>query len=105
MAEKVAKKPNFLVRAGRAIVRFFRDTRGEMKKVVWPSRKQVLNNLAVVLIFVVVAAILVFALDLLFVTLMNASLNLASGAGASASAASGASSVVSSAVSSVVSAA
>lgn len=109
MAEKIAKKPNFLVRAGRSVARFFRDTRGEMKKVVWPSRKQVFNNLVIVLVFVALAALLVFALDLLFVFLMDGSLSLASkiAAGPASSVASAASDTVSSvasAVSSVVSA-
>ena len=66
MAEKATKKPNILVRAGRGLVRFFRDTRGEMKKIVWPTPKQIRNNLIVVLIFVLVLALLIIALDFLF---------------------------------------
>ncbi len=67
MAEKVAKKKeNFFKRAGKGIVRFFRDTRGEMKKVVWPSRSQVLNNFIVVVVFVIIAALVIFALDATF---------------------------------------
>ena len=31
------------------IAKFFRDLRSELKKVVWPSRKQVVNNTGVVL--------------------------------------------------------
>ncbi|NLW78278.1 MAG: preprotein translocase subunit SecE [Ruminococcaceae bacterium] len=77
MAEKsVKKKPNILVRMGRGIVRFFRDTRGELKKVVWPSRKQVLNNFLVVVVFVVLAAVFIFLLDLLFNWLLNLLINL-----------------------------
>jgi preprotein translocase subunit SecE len=67
MAEKTAKKkPNILARIGKGIVRFFRDTRGEIKKVVWPNRSQVLNNCIVVAVFVLVCAVLIFGLDLLF---------------------------------------
>ena len=67
MAEKsVKKKPNIFKRIGHTIARFFKDTRGEMKKVVWPTRKQVLNNFVVVVVFVVLAAALIFALDALF---------------------------------------
>lgn len=67
MADKTAKKkPNIFVRIGKTITRFFRDTRGEMKKVVWPTRKQVLNNFVVVAVFVVVCALFIFALDFVF---------------------------------------
>lgn len=67
MAEKAAKKkPNIFVRIGRGISRFFRDTKGEMKKVVWPSKKQVLNNFIVVLVFVVLCAVLIGLLDFVF---------------------------------------
>ncbi len=48
------------------ISRFFKDLRGETKKVVWPSKKQVKNNTLVVLGFMVVASIFVWGLDALF---------------------------------------
>ena len=77
MADKtIKKKPNIFVRMGKAIVRFFRDTKGEMKKVVWPSRKQVLNNFAVVAVFVVACALFIFALDFVFNWLFNLVLSL-----------------------------
>ena len=77
MAEKAAKKkPNILVRMGRGIVRFFRDTKGEMKKVVWPTKKQVLNNFIVVAVFVIICAVLIFALDMLFGWLFSLVLQL-----------------------------
>ena len=47
------KKPGFFARISRSI----RDMRGEMKKVVWPSRKQILNNTLVVLAAVAISAI------------------------------------------------
>ena len=102
MADKAPKKENFFVRTGRRIARFFRDTRGEMKKVVWPSRKQVINNLIIVLVFVVVFAVFIFLLDLLFVWLMDLMLRLADGGGAAGN---DVSSIVSSVVSSLTSSA
>ncbi len=67
MAEKAAaKKQNRFLRTLKAIGRFFRDARGEMKKIVWPTRKTVLNNFIVVVVFVIIAAVLIFLLDLLF---------------------------------------
>lgn len=71
MAEKSAKKPNIFKRIGGAIVRFFRDTKSEMKKIVWPSAKQVRNNFIVVIVFVLLAAVLIFALDFVFGWLLD----------------------------------
>ena len=53
------------------IARFFRNAKGEMKRVVWPSRKQTFNNTGAVLIFVVMAAIVVGGFDLLLGTLIK----------------------------------
>ena len=44
MAEKTGKKPGKIKAFFSGIAKYFRDTRSEMKKVVWPSRKQVINN-------------------------------------------------------------
>lgn len=59
MAEAKDRKPGFFSRMGR----YFRDTRGEMKKVVWPSRKQTLNNTGIVLVFMAVMAVLIGLFD------------------------------------------
>ncbi len=66
MAEKSAKKENIVKRFGKGFARFFRDTKGEMKKVVWPSRNQVLNNFLVVVVFALIAAVIIFGLDAIF---------------------------------------
>lgn len=57
-----AKIKSFFGRIGK----FFRDTVSEMKKVVWPSKKQTLNNTLVVLVVVVVAAVIIMVLDAVF---------------------------------------
>ena len=46
MAE--AKKANWFVRAWGGICRYFRELRSELKKVVWPTPKQVMNNTLIV---------------------------------------------------------
>jgi len=48
------------------ISRFFKDLKSEAKKVVWPSKKQVKNNTAVVLTFMAVAFVVILALDIVF---------------------------------------
>ena len=45
---------------------FFREVKAEMKKVVWPSRKQVVNNTLIVFAVVLVAGIFIWVLDLIF---------------------------------------
>ena len=46
MAE--AKKENFFARAGKRISRWFREMKSELKKVVWPTKSQMLNNTLIV---------------------------------------------------------
>lgn len=46
-----------------SISRFFKDMVGELKKVVWPSKKQVRNNTAIVIAFIVVVAIVIAGFD------------------------------------------
>ena len=74
MADKKAdkKKPGFFAKIGK----YFRDVKGEFKKIVWPSHKQVLNNVAVVLTMVVIFAVATWGLDLLFAFLRDLLLKL-----------------------------
>ena len=65
-AKTAKKKKNISVRFFSAIGRFFKNTIGEMKRVVWPSGKEVRSNLVIVVIFVVIAALIIFALDFAF---------------------------------------
>lgn len=66
-----AKKPNIFVRMFKAIGKFFRDTLSEVKKVVWPSKKQVLNNTAVVLAACIICGAVLFGIDSVFALLMR----------------------------------
>lgn len=61
------KKESF----GKKFTRFFKDLRSEIKKVVWPSKKQVKNNTLVVLAFMAVAAVFVWGIDAILSFLMN----------------------------------
>lgn len=53
------------------VSKFFRETRAEFKKIVWPTKKQTLNNTVVVLIAMVLSGLFVWALDTLFVQILN----------------------------------
>lgn len=50
----------------KAIAKFFREAKSEMKKVVWPSRKQVAKNTLVVVAAVLIVGIIIWILDLIF---------------------------------------
>ena len=43
------KKAGFFKRAARKIANFFREMKSELKKVVWPSKKDVLHDTLVVI--------------------------------------------------------
>ena len=48
------------------MAKFFRDTKSELKKVVWPSREETKKNTIVVLVVVIIAAVVLFILDAVF---------------------------------------
>ena len=74
-AEKVAaaekkndKKPanpngNIFVRAAKAIKKFCKDLKGEIKKIVWPDAKTVLKSTGVVLAVVIICALVIGGID------------------------------------------
>ena len=45
---------------------FFKDVKAELKKVTWPTTKQVVNNTVGVIVVVIITAIIVFVLDFTF---------------------------------------
>ena len=61
MAE--AKKENFFKRAWGGVCRYFRELRSELKKVVWPTPKQVLKNTLIVAACVLVVGIFIWLFD------------------------------------------
>ncbi len=63
MSKSEAKKPNAFVRFFKRIGKWFREMKSELKKVVWPSRKQVINNTLVVLAVVIVVGIFIWLFD------------------------------------------
>lgn len=60
------KKPNFFVRVGRAISKFFRDYGSEMKKITWAPGDTVRKNTITVVIIVAIFAVGIGVLDFAF---------------------------------------
>ena len=61
---KVKKEKN--VKEQKQKSHYFKDMKAELKKVIWPSSKQTVNNTIAVIVFTLVAALIVFILDLCF---------------------------------------
>ena len=68
---KSTESPNFLKRAGTGIVnffkkigRFFLNMKHELKKVTWPTKKQVINYSLVVFAFIVIMIVVIGLFDL-----------------------------------------
>ena len=74
--EKNSKKAAASKKPKKSIVKYFKDLKSEFKKVVWPSRKTVINNTVVVLIALMISGIFVWGLDTLFATLLRLALGM-----------------------------
>lgn len=68
--EKSAKKSKGFIAGIKGFfsrtAKYFRDVKSEMKKVVWPSKTQVINNSIVVLVVMLISSVVVLGLDTAF---------------------------------------
>ena len=69
------KKENFFKRIGR----WFREMRSELKKVVWPSKSQMVNNTLVVIACVIVVGIFIWVFDFVALQIVQGIINLVRG--------------------------
>ena len=66
-------KPGFFKR----VAKWFREMKSELKKVVWPTSKQLFNNTLVSVIVMVASAIVLWGFDMLASGLVHALINIA----------------------------
>lgn len=66
MAKKESKAMNKKEKNSKDKKSFFKSFKGELKKVSWPTPKQLVNNTVAVIVIVIVIAVIVFVLDLAF---------------------------------------
>ncbi len=59
------------VRKENAIIRYFKETRAELRKVNWPTRRQTINLTLIVLAVTVLMAALLGTIDYLFAQLFS----------------------------------
>jgi len=67
-AVKTNKSGKEKMKLGARIKKFFKEYKSEMKKIVWPTRPQVIQNTGVVIISIAFIAVIVGLLDLAFGT-------------------------------------
>ena len=67
--KKKEKKPN-------RVLRWLKDLKGELKKVTWPSAKDVVKNVGVVIVCVLIVGAFIWAFDFLAHAVINALLKL-----------------------------
>lgn len=60
------------------MIKFIKESREELRNVVWPSREEVLNSTVVVLGAVVLASMFLYGIDNLFEMIFNALVELGS---------------------------
>ena len=59
------KKANIFVRIGRGIVRYFKDLKGECKKITWPTFPNVVKNTLIVIAVCLIVGVGIWVVDLL----------------------------------------
>ena len=52
-------------------MRFFRETKAELKKVSWPTKEQLFHNTVVILAFVLITTVILSLLDIGFEKLLS----------------------------------
>ncbi len=66
------KKPGFFAR----IAKWFREMKSELKKVQWPTAKQTINNVVIVIVCVIVVGVCIWIFDAIAGGIVDALLNL-----------------------------
>lgn len=67
--EKASKKSkknkeNIFIRIWKAIKRYFKDLKGEVKKITWPGAKEVLKGTVVTIVCIAIIGVVIFLVDL-----------------------------------------
>lgn len=71
------KKENPFKKVIPAIKKFFKDFKGEWKKITWPTGKTVLNSAIVVIVIVVIVGLAIWGFDTGLSSIINGLVNLA----------------------------
>ena len=69
---KAQKKENFFVRVWKKLVKFCKDTAGELKKVVWTPKAEVFKSFKLVVVTVIAVGLAIAIVDLTSSFIINA---------------------------------
>ena len=75
-AQKKDKAPAKKEKKPGRVARWFKDMKGELKKVTWPTGKDTMKNVLVVLVCVIVVGICIWVFDLIAKGVVQALLKL-----------------------------
>ena len=77
-SEKKAKAPKEKKKENKPnrVMRWLKDLKGELKKVTWPSAKDTIKNVGIVIVCVIVVGIFIWIFDFLARAVIDALLNL-----------------------------
>ncbi len=64
MAKNTEKKENFFVRVWKKLCKFTRDTIGELKKVVWLPKDELVKSSKLVIVTVIAVSVAIAVVDL-----------------------------------------
>ena len=71
------KKENKKLGFGKRVAKWFREMKSELKKVVWPTRKHIINNTVVALVVMVLSAVVIWGFDELAQMIVKAVISIA----------------------------
>ena len=74
--QKKAKTPAKKDKKPNRILRWLKDMKGELKKITWPSGKDTLKNVLIVIVCVIVVGIFIWVFDFIAKLVVEALLNL-----------------------------
>ncbi len=69
-----AKKPSVFSR----LIKYFRECKGEVKKITWPTPRTVFKNMGIVIAVIVVVGLIIYGLDRGLYALLNLVMNMSS---------------------------
>jgi preprotein translocase subunit SecE len=69
--EREERAVNFFVKLFTKLKNYFKDAWSELKKVTWPSRKELISSTLTVLVVVVVFAVFLGVIDLILTALIG----------------------------------
>lgn len=72
------KEGNFFVRRFSSLGRWFREMKSELKKVVWTTKAQMINNCIIVFVVVIISAVFIWGFDQVAIYCVDALTSLGS---------------------------